>query len=56
VAPTLPIPLILVADASQAAKEAAKTTKDATVDASDQQVLGYLAALGTYHYGLATYA
>ncbi|SPT15922.1 unnamed protein product [Triticum aestivum] len=49
--PTLPV----VANATQAAKDAAKLADDAVVRAYDEQVLTYEEALHTYHEALSAY-
>jgi hypothetical protein len=48
-------PLVIVVDASEAYRVAAKTVDDAAVDAYDQQVVDFSEALSTYHDAQTAY-
>ena len=50
-----PVPQALADDATQAAKDAAKTAKTAADEAYEQQVLDYSGALGSYRDSLAAF-
>jgi hypothetical protein len=53
--PTLPMPPVLVADATQVAKDVAKSADDANIAAYDQKVQEYPDALDTYQVALTAY-
>ncbi|SPT20957.1 unnamed protein product [Triticum aestivum] len=55
VAPTPTVPPAIVADASQADRDAAKALDDAVVDAYDQHVSAYSNALSVYRDDLSAY-
>jgi hypothetical protein len=55
VVPVPPTPPVIAADASEADRIAAKTADDAAVDAYDQQVADFSAALSTYRDAQTAY-